>query len=108
MHPGQLVSFTHGPARLDIQGENQPYARWDGQSKTTKEGVEFFFRTLNLDIAFPEEWLSTGGRKYLLRLSAQGFSEQLEMPLSLDDTGKACVNIGEEVEKRQWKARFTR
>lgn len=108
VRPGQAVTWTHGPAKIVIQGDSQPFARWIGQSKTTKEGVEFFFGALGLEIEFPKEWLALSGRNYLLRLSATASGEQFELRLPLDEVGKIHIALDEEMGKRHWKAGFSR
>lgn len=108
IHPGQKTILQNGPARLVVQGESQPFAHWEGQSKATKEGVEFFFGVLNLVIEFPKEWLTISGKNYLLRLSINGIDEQLALKLILDESGKVVINVYEEAHQRNWKAGFGR
>lgn len=108
IHPGEKHILSNGPASLKIVGESQPFAAWQGASKTTKEGVEFFLGNVSLDVEFPHEWISLAGNKFLLRLTAVGISESLELPIAADENGKFSINIANEATKRGWKPGFTR
>lgn len=108
IHPGENVKFTNGPASIEIIGESQPIAAWSGTSRKTKEGVEFFYGETNLNIEFPIEWMDIAGNKLSLKLTAIGLDEQLEMPFSLDGTGKFSLNITLETANLAWKSGFTR
>lgn len=108
VHPGEKFAVSNGPAKLEIIGESQPFAAWQGTSKTTKEGVEFFFGETTLNVEFPIEWISLAGNKFLLRLTAVGIGENLELPITADETGKFSINISTEITRRGWKPGFTR
>ena len=108
IHPDEKFSLSNGPATLEIIGESQPYAAWQGSSKTTKEGVEFFFGDASLHVEFPSEWIALAGNRFLLRLTAVGLGENLELPFSADVFGKFSINIATEASKQGWKAGFTR
>ncbi len=106
--PGKSISLSVGSAKAEIVGENQPYAQWTGSCKTTKEGVEFYFGSLHLNVQFPEEWLTIGGRNFVLTASAYGIGERVELPLQLDESGKGSIDMGAEALQRNWKLGFTR
>jgi len=108
VHPGSLITIANGPANLSIQGESQPFAHWHGQSKSTKEGVEFFFGWLQLAIEFPVEWLALAGDSYVLRLAFGGDNERLERRFSLDADGRATLDISMDASKLGWRPAFGR
>lgn len=108
VHPGAQIDLTHGPAKLTVQGESQPFVSWQGQSKSTKEGLDFFFGPLDLTIEFPTEWLAAAGSTYVLRLTINGCNERLERQFNLDDAGRVVFDISAEAKKQSWRPGFGR
>ncbi|QQX85261.1 hypothetical protein JJQ59_04775 [Cupriavidus necator] len=102
MRPGQLVNIINGTAGLTIQGECQPYAQWAGESRTTKEGVEFYLDGLALILEFPSEWSKFSGKSYLLRLSAAGLGKEVSVPFFLDNVNTAEINIAKIFKEHGW------
>lgn len=108
LHPGKKVSLANGPASIEVISENQPFASWEGASKTTKEGVEFFYGNTNLNVEFPTEWISLAGNNFILRLTAVGLDESIELPFSADEEGKFTSNLAYEFSQHEWKSGFAR
>lgn len=108
LHPGQRYVLSNGLATLEIQGEDQPFAAWQGTSRTTRDGVEFFFDDLKLDLEFPLGWLAVTGRNYVLRLTAKGINESLERPFLFDDEGKSSLSLTHFAQECSWNAGFGR
>lgn len=108
IHPGEKFSFSNGPANLEVVGESQPYATWGGSSKSTKEGVEYFFGDFSLSVEFPSEWIALAGNRFVLRLTAVGLGEILELPFSANESGIFSINIATEASKCHWKPGFSR
>lgn len=108
IYPNQEVIISNGPARLRIQGEAQPFASWISRSRTTKDGVEFLMGELKLFIEVPNEWSVFAGMNYVLRLSASGNIEKMELKFSLDESGKVVINIKEAIESQNWEPGFWR
>ena len=108
VYPGQKYTLSNGPASLVIQGEDQPFAAWQGESRSTKDGVEFFYGDLKLELEFPLDWLAFTGNSYLLKLTATGINESLEMPFLFDAEGKATLDVTSLAQSDNWKAGFGR
>lgn len=108
IHPGKQYILSNGPARLTIQGEDEPFAYWRGERKVTKEGVEFFFGDIHLDLEFPAEWLSINGQDCTLFLTASGINQRIETPFSFDANGKATIGVSQTAAEHDWKPGFGR
>ena len=103
LSPGEKRNFSNGPASLLVQGESQPFVRWVGGNRTTKDGVEFFHGSLGLDVQFPTDWLPTAGRNYVLSITASGHTKILNVDILLDEVGCASVDVLTEATRAGWK-----
>lgn len=108
VHPGNLYWLVNGPARVAIQGETQPYAIWGGNSRASKEGVDFYFGKLFLTVEFPPEWAAISGRHYSLRITATAGTNEIGLPFTLDSSGAASIDITEAIRSAGWKTGFVR
>lgn len=102
VHPGKELTLSNGPARLAILGETQPFAAWTGKSRTSKEGVDFCYDGLSLNIEFPSEWAAFSGRDFSLRLTAAGIKDPIDIPFSINEAGVACLDIVSSIEHCGW------
>jgi hypothetical protein len=91
LHPGQEQKFSNGPAELTLQGEGCPLARWTGSSRGTKDGVEFNYGVLGLELEFPADWLTTN-QQFQLVLSSNAYDAQTIVSIIADENGHATVS----------------
>jgi hypothetical protein len=101
--PGGECTIGNGPASMVIQAESQPLLQWSGNSRTTKEGVEFFGEDLLIQLEFPHEWLPTAGRHYVLRLIGTALGAPVDTEVVLDEGGRTTVSIRDVAAKAGWK-----
>ena len=108
VHPAQVHTLRYGPAAVEIRGDVQPFAAWTGTSKTTREGVEFFYDQLNLVLEFPAELVSASRGRFSICITATGIGGVLELPVDVDITGRAVVDISSHATQQSWRAGFGR
>lgn len=101
--PGRDTTLRHGPAAITFQGESRPSARWSGMVRTTREGVDVHYGTLDFSVDFPSEWSANGNRSYVLCLSAPGAPTKISIPFRLSDASRAMISIGEALARHGWK-----
>lgn len=106
--PGKDTTLSNGPARLSIQGETQPFAGWAGRSRASKEGVEFYFNGLFLNIEFPLEWADFSGRSFSLRLTASAIGNPIHLPFSINEFGVATIDVSAALGGAGWKSGLVR
>ena len=108
IRPGEQKIISNGPAKLIVEGESQPLAVWGGDTKTTKEGVEFYYGNLISSLEFPTDWALTTGKNYVLNLSASSTGKRLEIKFTVDDSGRAQLNISDALLNNDWNPGFCR
>ena len=91
--PGKTRALTNGPARLEVHAECIPLIRWLGAARASKEGVEFQYGAVDLDVELPADWLGKGA-SYELTLSPgeRGASQVVPLELDADGKGSFCVS----------------
>jgi hypothetical protein len=106
--PGSESCLANGPAQCVIAAENEPLLLWSGDSRVTKEGVEFYAGSLRLELQFPVEWLAIAGRDYTLRITSVAMGETTEVPLALDESGSSAISVTDIANRVGWKSSFSR
>jgi hypothetical protein len=100
--PGEISTFSNGPARLEVHAECIPLIRWLGDVKTSKEGVEFRHGNVDLDVVLPTDWLTMGvGYELTLAPGERGVTHVI--PLELNGDGRAIVSLTKVAADVGWK-----
>ncbi|MDP2829900.1 MAG: hypothetical protein Q8O37_15010 [Sulfuricellaceae bacterium] len=100
--PGETRVFSNGPARLEVRAECIPLIRWLGDAHTSKEGVEFQYGVVNLDVELPTDWLGKGASYELKLVPGERGAPQV-VPLELDADGKGMISVSDLAAKAGWK-----
>ena len=116
VHPSKETILSNGPAKLSIQGETQPFAAWSGKSRTSKEGVDFYYDGLSLTVEFPPEWAVFSGKVFALQLNANALGDPIQLRFTIDELGignPACRDCASTralwsiyVDSSIWQCRF--
>ena len=102
LHPGENRTLSNGPAKLVILGDSQPLAHWRGSFHISKDGVEFRYGLVDLDVEMPIDWMTTG-RSYELMLHPGDRGEARAIRLVLDETGRGTARVSDIALEAVWK-----
>lgn len=99
--PGEVGAICNGPARLEIQAESTPLITWKGDVQSSKEGVEFLFGTVGMEVQLPADWIGHGEYELTLNPGERGQSQVV--PLDLDVEGRCTVSVSDLAALSGWK-----
>jgi hypothetical protein len=100
--PGENLAIRNGPARLDVRAECIPLVRWLGDSRISKEGVEFQHGVVDVEVALPTDWLGQGSRYELTLIPGDQGAVQV-VALDLDADAKGLVSVSDLAGRVGWK-----
>lgn len=102
LSPGENAVLANGRTRLEIHTESAPLISWQGDTRTSKDGVEFWYGAVNLIVELPSDWLGTGSN-YELTLMPGERGALMVVPLESIENGKCQVSVSEMTAKAGWK-----
>lgn len=102
LSPGEKLALANGLARLEIHAESAPLICWQGDARTSKEGVEFWYGSVDLMVEFPADWQGMGS-SYELTLSPGDRGALLVVPLESVASGKYQVNVSALAAQAGWR-----
>ena len=101
LSPGEVAAIYNGPARLEVQAESTPLITWNADVQASKEGVEFLFGGVGVDVQLPTDWI--GQSKYALTLSPGEAGRSQVVPLNLDGQGRCVVSVSDLAARSGWR-----
>lgn len=102
LSPSENLALANGPACLEIHAESAPLIRWKGDARTSKEGVEFRYGSVDLIVEFPADWLGMGS-SYELTITPGERGAPLVVPLESLEAGKCQVSLSTLASRAGWK-----
>lgn len=102
LEPGKACAITNGPARLDVHAICVPLIRWMGGFRTSREGVDFWYGSVDVMVELPGEWLGEGVT-YELTMSPGESGVSQVVPLNFDRSGQCKVSVTDQAVLAAWK-----
>lgn len=102
LSPGEKRTLANGPACLDMHAESAPLISWKGDTRTSKEGVEFWYGSVDLIVEFPADWQGVSS-SFELTLIPGERGAPLVVPLESVEAGKCQVNLSALAAQAGWK-----
>lgn len=102
LSPGETMALSNGTACLNIQTESAPLISWQGDTRTSKEGVEFWYGAVDLIVEFPVDWQRVGSNFELTLIPGER-GVPLVVPLESVEAGKCQVSLSALAAEAGWK-----